>query len=180
MEGIIEAGRVLIEAKSELEHGQFMKWVVRELRFGERRPGDRRPSIRKADMLMFLARNEVISSPQHWHALPPSPRTLWELTQVRPKRRLLELIANGKIYPGMTREEAIALRHGVSNRRSPVPRLKPQIAALLEVCIFLGGGDGVIGHIRGLKDMSEMPPDAEVDRAARWVKRELAVRRRTK
>ena len=34
VEGIIEAGRVLIDAKSELEHGQFTDWVVSELRFG--------------------------------------------------------------------------------------------------------------------------------------------------
>jgi hypothetical protein len=38
-------------------------------------------------MLMFLARNEVISNACHWHAFPPSPRTLWELTQIRPKCR---------------------------------------------------------------------------------------------
>jgi hypothetical protein len=180
VEGIIEAGRVLIEAKDELDHGKFMKWVVRELRFGERRPGDRAVSIRKADMLMFLARNAVISNPQHWHALPPSPRTLWELTQIRPTRRLLDLIATGKVYLGMTREEAIALRRGASNRRSPVPKLKPQIAALLEVCILLGGGDGVLAHLRGLTDMGDVPPAAVVDQAARWMKRELAERRRAK
>jgi hypothetical protein len=44
---------------------------------------------------MFLARNEVISNASHWHAFPPSSRTLWELTQIRPKQRLLELIAKG-------------------------------------------------------------------------------------
>ena len=37
VEGIIEAGRVLIDAKSELEHGQFINWVVRDLRFGTRK-----------------------------------------------------------------------------------------------------------------------------------------------
>jgi hypothetical protein len=37
VEGIIEAGRVLIEAKSKLKHGQFTEWVVRELRLGEGR-----------------------------------------------------------------------------------------------------------------------------------------------
>ena len=29
VEGIIEAGRGLIEAKNELEHGQFIDWVVK-------------------------------------------------------------------------------------------------------------------------------------------------------
>ena len=121
VEGIIEAGRVLIEAKNELEHGQFIDWVVNDLRFGLRKDGGRPADLRKAQMLMFLARNEVISNACHWHAFPPSPRTLWELTQIRPKQRLLELIASGSINPGMTREEAVALRHKNSQERSPTP-----------------------------------------------------------
>jgi hypothetical protein len=178
VEGIIEAGRVLIEAKNELEHGQFTDWVVNELRFGTRKVGVRDADIRKAEMLMFLARNDVISNPCHWHDFPPSPRTLWELTQIRPKQRLLELIANGTINSGMTREEAVALRHRTSQERSPKPKLKREIAALLDVCIILGGGDGVLAHIRDLKDVSDLPPAEEFDRAARWVKRKLAECRR--
>ena len=50
-------------------------------------------------MPMYLARNELISNPYHWHAFPPSPRTLWELTQIRPKQRLLELIASARPIP---------------------------------------------------------------------------------
>jgi hypothetical protein len=179
VEGIIEAGCVLIEAKIELEHGQFTDWVVRELRFGSRKDGSREADLRKAEMLMFLARNEVISNPCHWHAFPPSPRTLWELTQIRPKQRLLELIANGTINSGLTREEAVALRHKMSQGRSSAPKLKREIAALLEVCILLGGGDGVLAHIRDLNDVSNAPPAKEFDRAARWVKRKLAERRQT-
>jgi hypothetical protein len=56
VEGIIEAGRVLIEAKNELEHGQFTDWVVRELRFDSRKNGSCEADLRKAEMLMFLAR----------------------------------------------------------------------------------------------------------------------------
>jgi hypothetical protein len=73
VEGIIEAGRVLIEAKSELEHGQFIDWVVREVRFGSRKDGSHEADLRKAEMLMFLARTEVISNPCHWHDFPPFP-----------------------------------------------------------------------------------------------------------
>src|ERR1035441_7310216 len=29
---------------------------------------------------------DVTSNPCHWHSFPPSPRTLWELTQIRPKQ----------------------------------------------------------------------------------------------
>jgi hypothetical protein len=177
VEGIIEAGRVLIEAKNELEHGQFIDWVVNDLRFGIRKDGSRPADLRKAQMLMFLARNEVISNACHWHAFPPSSRTLWELTQVRPKQRLTELIANGAVNSGMTREEAVALRHKTSQDRSPTPKLKREIAALLEVCIILVGGDGVLAHIRDLKDVDSLPPAKEFDRAARWARQKLAERR---
>jgi hypothetical protein len=178
VEGIIEAGRVLIEAKNELEHGQFIEWVVCDLRFGDPQEGSRRIGLRKAQMLMFLAKNELISNANHWYAFPASWRTLWELSQIRPKQRLLELIASGKINPGMTREEAIALTHKSSQERSPTPKLKREVAALLNVCIILGGGDGVLAHIRELKDVSNVPVAKEFDRAARWARQKLARRRR--
>jgi hypothetical protein len=107
------------------------------------------------------------------------PRTLWELTQIRPKQRFLELIANGIINSGMTREEGVALRHKMSQERSPTPKLKREIAALLEICIILGGGDGVLAHIRDLNDVSNVPPAKEFDRAARWVRQKLAERRQS-
>jgi hypothetical protein len=151
---------------------------VRELRFGTRKDGSRPADLRKAQILMFLARNEVISDANHWYAFPPSWRTLWELTQIRPKQRLLELIANGAVNSAMTREEAVALRHRTSQGRSQAPKLKREIAALLEVCIILGGGDGVLAHIRDLKDVSDIPPAEDIDRATRWVKRKLAERRK--
>ena len=72
VEGIIEAGRVLIEAKNELEHGQFGDWVVRDLQFGDPQEGGRQISLRKAQMLMFVAKNEVISNANHWFAFPPA------------------------------------------------------------------------------------------------------------
>jgi hypothetical protein len=179
VEGIIEAGRVLIEAKDELEHGQFIDWVERDLRFGSGQEGDRGLSLRKAQMLMFVAKNEVISNANHWFVFPPSWRTLWELSQIRPKHRLLDLITNGRINPGMTREEAVALRRGPAQGRSVPPRLKREIAALLEVCIALGGGDGVLAHIRELKDVDKLPPAKEFDRAARWARQKLSERRQS-
>jgi hypothetical protein len=96
--GIVEAGQVLIEAKSRIEHGQFTDWVDRELRFGApQRNHSREANIRQAEMLMLLARHDVISKSCHWHDFPPSIRTLYELTQVD-KGRLLKLIKNGKVH----------------------------------------------------------------------------------
>jgi hypothetical protein len=176
VEGIIEAGRVLIEAKNQLDHGQFIDWVVNDLRFGAR--GNRGPDLRKAQVLMFVARNEVISNACNFHAFPPCLRTLWELTQIRPKQRLLDLIANGTINPGMTGEEAVALRHKTSREPSPTPKLKRGLASLVDVGILLGGGDGVLAHIRELKELTEFPTAKEIDKAALWAKRKLAERRR--
>jgi hypothetical protein len=177
VEGIIEAGQVLIEAKQVLDHGHFTDWVVDVLKWGERRPGKSEANLRKAEMCMYLARHPVIGNPRYFDAFPPSPRTLWELTQVRPKQRLIDLIADGTINSGMTVEEAAALRRGVSLGRSPTPRLKPEIAALLDVCILLGGGDGVLAHIRGLKEVNDTLAVKDFERAARWVKQKLAERR---
>jgi len=101
------------------------------------------------------------------------------LPQIRPKLRLLVLFVNGTINSGMTREDAVALRHKTSQERSPSPKLKREIAALLEVCILLGGGDGVLAHIRDLNDVSNVPPAKEFDRAARWVRQKLAERRQS-
>jgi Protein of unknown function (DUF3102) len=82
--GIIEAGKVVIEAKEKLPHGQFTEWVDKELRFGDPTTArSREGNIRKAQMLKMLAEHEVISNPNHWHALPTSIRTLCELTPGR-------------------------------------------------------------------------------------------------
>jgi hypothetical protein len=178
VEGIIEAGQVLIEAKQVLDHGHFTDWVVDVLKWGERRPGKNEANLRKAEMCMYLARHPVIGDPRYFDAFPPSPRTLWELTQIRPKQRLIDLIADGTINSGMTVEEAAALRRGlISHGHSPTPKLKREIAALLDVCILLGGGDGVLAHIHGLKRVNDAFPVKDFERAARWAKQKLAERR---
>jgi len=127
-------------------------------------------------MLNFLARDEVSSNSCHWHDFPPSSRALWELTLIGAEAPPLELIANGTINSGMTREEAVALRHKMSKERSPTPKLKREIAVLLEVCIILGV---VLASIRDLKDVDNLPPAKEFDRAARWARQRLAHRCRS-
>jgi hypothetical protein len=129
--GIIEAGQVLIEAKDRIEHGKFTDWVDRELRFGgQPKAHSREANIRQAEMLMFLARHEVISNACHWHALPPSIRTLYELTQVNNKR-LLDLIERGKVHAGTTREEAIGFQPKSKRSSKPELKLEREIATLV-------------------------------------------------
>ena len=174
VEGIVEAGKVLIEAKDNLEYGQFTEWVVQKLRFGSPKDGSREADIRKAQMLMNLAAHDVISNASHWHALPPSIRTLYELTQIRPPQRLLKLIEKGRIHAGTTREEAITLKPKEKPKTKTHTRLAREIGTLVDVSIKLGGADCVLAYIRS-KELAENNLTVEdFDRAVRWVKPKLA------
>jgi hypothetical protein len=62
VESIIEAGRILIEAKDALPHGRFLAMVQDRLRMGER----------TAQRLMAIAGDDWISNPTHVSHLPPS------------------------------------------------------------------------------------------------------------
>jgi hypothetical protein len=93
VEGIITAGRVIIDGKQQLAHGDFVEWVENELKLGER----------TAQMLMSVAKHPVLANPNHWFGFPPSWRTLYELSHIRPPR-MLQLIASAEIHPGMIDE----------------------------------------------------------------------------
>jgi hypothetical protein len=69
-DGIIEVGRLLIEAKEELPHGEFIAMVESELPFKER----------AARCLMAVARDERISNRQHAAVMPPSWYTLYAIS----------------------------------------------------------------------------------------------------
>ncbi len=173
--GIVEAGQVLIEAKKKLPYGQFTDWVDRELRFGApTKTGSRAVNIRQAEMLMLLARHEVISNASHWHALPPSIRTLYELTLIRPEQRLLKLIEDGGVHAGTTREEAIAFQPKGKRLSKTEPRkLKREIATLVDVCILLGQPDCVLAYIHSLRRARKDLSVQVFDQAVRWAKPQL-------
>src|ERR1700733_6295331 len=76
IEGILDAGAVLIDAKEQLEYGAFQDWVRNDLTIG----------LRQAQMLMLIARNTVFLKETNHGALPPSWRTLYELAQIRPQK----------------------------------------------------------------------------------------------
>src|SRR5262245_20790937 len=81
VEAFIETGRLLIEAKDALDHGQFEAMVRLKLPFD--------PSV--ARKLMAVARHPVLSNRAHAHVLPPSWTTLYELTKL-PDETLLPKI----------------------------------------------------------------------------------------
>ena len=95
---IIETGRLLVQAKDSLEHGQWLEMVRAELPFAER----------TAQRLMAIASNPVIANAAHVSLLPPSWMTLYELTKV-PHAQLEAKISNGSINPRLERRDIAAL-----------------------------------------------------------------------
>ncbi len=94
----IDAGKELIEAKDDLEHGEFKEMVDQDLGI----------SSRMAQMLMKVARHPVLSNAKHVSLLPPSWGTLYELAKV--DDALLEAkIKDGTINPRMERKDVKGL-----------------------------------------------------------------------
>lgn len=95
---ILEAGRLLIEAKGALEHGRFRKMIEGQLPFG----------ARTAERLMKIAADPRLSKATHASLLPPSWTTLYELSQV-PEDLFAKALADGRINPEMGRSDAQGL-----------------------------------------------------------------------
>lgn len=88
---IIETGRRLTEAKSKLEHGEFLAMVRNDLMFGED----------TAQRLMAISRHRRLVKTATWRYLPPYWRTLYEMQRL-PDDVLGEAIDNGTINPETT------------------------------------------------------------------------------
>ena len=95
VESILDTGRLLIQAKKELEHGQFTKMIEEQLPFGER----------TAQRLMTIAEHPVLSNPTHVWVLPSSWGTLYQIAANIPEERLEELLKDGTIKADTEREK---------------------------------------------------------------------------
>lgn len=96
---LIEAGRALINAKSELGHGNFSSL------FG---PGKLRIDIRTAQLLMRVANNPALSNTNNSSFLPPALASLNVLASLD-QAKLQAAIDAGKIAPHMTTLDARVL-----------------------------------------------------------------------
>ena len=91
---IVAAGLHLIEARPHLPYGTWEPWCRDQVGIS--------PS--HATMLMALARNGAIANPAHGEDLPPSWRTLYELSKIDAER-LEKAIADGWVTKDMERAE---------------------------------------------------------------------------
>jgi hypothetical protein len=98
VECFIEAGSLLIEAKRELDHGEFEAMIRDELPFS--------PST--ARKLMIIAAHPVLANRAHANALPASWGTLYELSKLN-QEDLKRAIEDGVVNSKMERKEAVAL-----------------------------------------------------------------------
>ena len=99
VETILETGRLLREAKGELDspglpHGEFGVMVAKQLPFG----------ARTAQMLMTIARHPILSNAKYVSHLPPCWGTLYDLASI-PDCELIDLIETNQIHPGMERAD---------------------------------------------------------------------------
>lgn len=85
--GIFETGRLLIAAKAELRHGEWLA-VVEQLPF----------SPRTTERLMAIACDQRLVNSTHVSLLPPSWGTLYEMTKL-PDGTFQMLVENGTINP---------------------------------------------------------------------------------
>jgi hypothetical protein len=157
VEGIIDQGTVVIDAKEELPHGEFIEWVEKDLRFGK-------TGLRKAQMLMAVAQHPIISNANHWYAFPASWRTLYELTAIRPHSKLLELKDSGAINPGMTREEVNKLIPGRQQDRGQII-VSADIKRVLRHTDSMSFADAV----RNLSDDPGSITADKIEQAAQWL-----------
>ena len=95
VESIIECGRLLIAAKDELKHGEFLKMINANLPF-------KRSS---AQAFMKIANDKRVTKSQHAGCLPVHWSTLVKLTQL-PDAAFEARIADGTIHPGLERRPA--------------------------------------------------------------------------
>jgi hypothetical protein len=109
---VLEIGRLLIQARDDLPHGEFQRMIRRDLPFKER----------WARMYMEVARNPRFSNRQYAAVLPSSVETLaliGKLTDQEFSRR----VEAREIHPEMTRKDASAMAKGQQTAMFDDPRI---------------------------------------------------------
>ena len=96
VEAIIETGRLLIEAKDRLDHGEFIPMIEEDLPFG----------VGMAENFMRIARNEVLANSQHVANLPPAIGTLAEVARL-PDPEIIARLESGDLNPETQRKDVI-------------------------------------------------------------------------
>lgn len=133
-DGIMECGRLLVEAKEQLEHGEWLQMIRTNLPFKEC----------TAQRLMKISRDERLTNAANVPFLPRSRETLYELTKL-PDEVFQKKIADGTINPEMQRQDITRV---IKSEVRKVAAVDPDIFS--ETILMAGGeiGDVRIGSLR--------------------------------
>jgi hypothetical protein len=111
--GAIETGRQFLAAKRELKREFLTLFAAHPRAIAD----PVQCTARTAQRLMAIAQHDVLTNATHGSHLPPSWRTLYELTKL--DRKVLErALEDGAITPAMERRDVAGLR-GPRNRALP-------------------------------------------------------------
>ena len=113
MAAFLETGKLLIEAKKALPHGEYQQMVKTELSFHK--------SV--AHKLRTIAQDKRVQRYANRILLPPHYRTVYELILVEDDWN--EPIRDGRINPGMTERDARALRRLGERAKQSTPSAPP-------------------------------------------------------
>jgi hypothetical protein len=95
VDGIIKTGELLVEAKEDLDHGEWIPMIEEDLPFHRN----------TATRLMRISKHPVIGNATHVLHLPAAWGTLDVLARIEGPK-LEQLIENGKVHPKMERKDA--------------------------------------------------------------------------
>ena len=111
VEAIVATGQLLLEAKAALPHGKWLEALD---------GADLNPRV--AQMFIAVAEDPSLSDTSTYsHLLPAAYNTLYVLSRIQPKERLLEALETGEVSPTATLSEARALAksHGITPTKTP-------------------------------------------------------------
>lgn len=107
VESIVSAGKHLIAAKADVQHGEWLPLLDR-IGINERH----------AQRLMQVGGNAALANPTHVSDVPASLRALMELSRLPPEA-IESGIESGDVHPGMTAKDAKGYAAEVADRAAP-------------------------------------------------------------
>lgn len=122
VEAIIEAGRLLIEAKADLKgrKGEFERMVEMEMPFGN----TPQTAMRTAQYFMAIGGCGRLAKANNCSSLPSTVRTLYELTRLD-DGQWEEAKSAGLLRPDVKRAEVVAIRTEKKEPAQPKPYADP-------------------------------------------------------
>jgi Protein of unknown function (DUF3102) len=141
----IKVGRLLLEAKSQLRHGQWIDMVEAHLPF----------DMRTAERFMAIAENPILTNATHVSVLPPAWSTLYELSRLD-SETLEAKIADGTINAGMERKDVAALKNprGTSHARGGSQSNKELVKRNIELSSELEQKNAHIAELEAARDQA--------------------------